>query len=203
MLRPPEPGSFEALISTIGVPVAELWRLSRFAASEPYFARNGAYRFDDPQGLVTPGTTAFGVLYAAQDPDTAFCESIIHENSLFRDGAYEVSHAVLESRTLVGFRHPTRSRLQMADLTGQGLKQLGLNNDVSAGDDFTRTQAWAAAIHQALPDIAGIRYVSRQNNDAYCYAVFDRGGLELDTWTTVPSSMCRALCKRFNVRPIA
>ena len=56
MLWPPEPGSFESLVSTVLVPVAGLWRLSRSPATEPYFARNGNYRFDDPEGLATPET---------------------------------------------------------------------------------------------------------------------------------------------------
>ena len=198
MLRWPEPGTFETLVSTVQVPTANLWRLSKRPASEPYWARSAQSRFDDPAGA-TPGAASFGVLYAAQDPETAFCESVIHENSLFRNGAFVVSKAGLRARSLVGFKHPTRPSLTLADLTGAALKTLGLNNDLSAGDDYSVSQAWAAALHIARPELDGIRYVSRQRNDAFCYALFDRSGIVVDGVVPMPDAVLNALCLRFNV----
>jgi hypothetical protein len=144
MLRLPEPGTFKTLVSTVAVPTAGLWRLSKRPASEPYWARDAQSRFDDPAGAI-PGAATFGVLYAGQDPETAFCESVIHENSLFLNGAFVVSKAGLVARSLVGFKHPTKPSLTLADLTGAGLKTPGLNNDISAGNDYCVSQAWAAA----------------------------------------------------------
>jgi hypothetical protein len=135
MLRLPKPGTFETLVSSVVVPRAGLWRLSKRPASEPYWARGAQSRFDDPAGA-TPGAATFGVLYAGQDPETAFCESVIHENSLFLNGAFVVSKAGLVARALVGFKHPTKPSLTLADLTGARLKTLGLNNDIAAGDDY-------------------------------------------------------------------
>ena len=74
MLRLPEPGTFKTLVSTVAVPTAGLWRLSKRPASEPYWARDAQSRFDDPAGA-TPGAAMFGVLCAGQHPETAFCES--------------------------------------------------------------------------------------------------------------------------------
>ena len=51
MLRLPEPGTFEALVSTVAVPTAGLWRLSKRPASEPCWARGAQSRFDDPAGV--------------------------------------------------------------------------------------------------------------------------------------------------------
>lgn len=202
MLRPPEPGSFEKRITPVEVPVGEMWRLSRFPATEPYFARSGHYRFDDPQGLVTPGATAFGTLYVAGRPETAFCESVFHGDALFQNGAFEVARSSIAERHLVGFAHATKTTLSLADLTGEALKKLGLNNDISAGDDDAMPQAWAKAIHDARPDLDGIRYLSRQNNAGYCYAVFDRSGLFADTASPLPTAIADALCLRFDVVPV-
>ena len=201
MLRWPEPGTFESLVSVVAVPAAGLWRLSKRPASEPYWARGAQSRFDDPAGA-TPGAATFGVLYVGQDPETAFCESVIHENSLFLNGAFVVSRAGLVARSLVGFKHPTKPSLTLADLTGAGLKALGLNNDISASDDYCISQAWAAAIHVARPELDGIRYVSRQRNDAFCYALYDRSGVVGDGAAPMPELVVNALCVRFNVRVV-
>ena len=202
MLRLPEPGTFETLVSAVAVPTAGLWRLSKRPASEPYWARGAQSRFDDPAGA-NPGAATFGVLYVGQDPETAFCESVIHENSLFLNGAFVVSRAGLEARSLVGFKHPIKPSMTLADLTGAGLKILGLNNDISASDNYCISQAWAAAIHVARPELDGIRYVSRQRNDAFCYALFDRSGVVVDGTAPMPAAVLNALCFRFNVRAVA
>ena len=47
------------------------------------------------------------------------------------------------NRWAIQFSHPTKEELVLADLTGEGLKALGLNNDISAGNDYTLTQLWA------------------------------------------------------------
>lgn len=51
----------------------------------------------------------------------------------------------------------------LADLTGKALKGLGLNNDISAGDDYAAPMAWALAIHEHAKKWDGILYVSRQS----------------------------------------
>lgn len=196
MLRLPDAASI-AKVSTVDVPVADMYRLSKFPKTEPYFAVKAAYRFDDPAGAV--GAATFGVLYVAQDPETAFCESIIHGNALFMGGTYQVPSAELQSRHLVTFLHPSRTTLTLADLTGNALKAIGLNNDISAGGDYSIPQQWAAAIYAAHPRVDGIRYVSRQHNNAFCYAVFERSGLARDSYVALPADLADALCLKFNV----
>lgn len=75
--------------------------------------------------LPAPQRSACSTL-ASQDPATAFCESAIHENSLFLNGTYVASKAGPVARSLVGFKHPTKPSLTLAHLTGAGLKTLGL-----------------------------------------------------------------------------
>lgn len=200
MVRPPAPGSFEHLVVPVNVPVEKMWRLSQFPETEPFFALHGQYRFDDPEGLLTGAT--FGVLYVAELPETAFCESILHDVGQFVNGAHEVASAKLQGRSLVGFGHPTRTHLTLADMTGAALVALGLDNNFSAGDSYTQTQAWAQAIH-ALPDnFDGIRYVSRRNNREVCYAVFDRSGIVAGSSQALSPVQVAQLCRVFNVRPV-
>ncbi len=69
----------------------------------------------------------------------------------------------------MSFKHPTKKRLTLVDLTGDALKKLGLNNDISTGR-YRIPQLWGKAIHAARPDANGIRSRSRQlNNDYFCY----------------------------------
>ena len=172
-LRLPDPGSFEDLLRPIRIEVASLVRLSRHPATEPYWSA-GVYRFDDPD---PGGAGPYGTCYTASTIAVASAESVIHECGRFVRGSYEVPAAELTERSVVRFVCDRRKTLVLADLTGAALKALGLNNDISASADYTASQAWARAIHSASPRWDGIRYVSRQMNQGFAYAIFERGGL--------------------------
>jgi RES domain len=197
-LRLPEPGSFEDLLRPVRVEVASLVRLSRHPATEPYWSA-GVYRFDDPQ----PGRAgAFGTCYTASSIEVAFAESVIHESGRFVGGSYEVPAAELTERRVVRFACERRKTLVLADLTGAALKSLGLNNDISASADYTTSQAWAQAIHDASSRWDGIRYVSRQMNKGFAYAVFERSGLRKLRAEKLTARQVDELCDRFNVTAV-
>ena len=197
-LRLPEPGSFEDILRPVRIEVASLIRLSRRPATEPYWSA-GVYRFDDPE----PGRVgAFGTCYAASSIEVAFAESVIHESGRFVAGTYEVAVAELTERSVVRFRCERRKTLVLADLTGAGLKSLGLNNDVSASNDYAATQAWAQTIHDASPRWEGIRYVSRQMNRGFAYAIFERSGLVKLRAEKLSARQVDELCDRFNVTAV-
>jgi hypothetical protein len=167
-LRLPEPGSFEDLLRSVRTEVTSLVRLSRHPATEPYWSA-GVHRFDDPE----PGRAgAFATCYTASSIEVAFAESVIHESGRFVGGSYEVPAAELTERSVVRFARPRRKTLVLAHLTGAALKSLGLNNDISASADYATSQSWAQAIHDASPRWDGIRYVSRQMNKGFAYAIF-------------------------------
>lgn len=195
-IRLPEPGSFEALLHPVQVGVAAMLRLSRFPDSEPWWSRNGRYRFDDPGSGHCP---RFGVLYLADDVQTAFAESVIHDNAVFDRGRFLVARAELEGRWKTTFLHPRKKRLRLADLSGHHLKALGLNNDISAGDDYAASQAWAKAIHDSDTKWDGIRYVSRQRNDGHAYAIFERSTLVRGATAKLEGAELDALCARFRI----
>jgi hypothetical protein len=110
-----------------------------------------------------------------------------------------VPQADLTERSIVRFRRERRRTLVLADLTGEALKALALNNDISASDDFTVSQAWAQAIHDAGTRWQGIRYVSRQMNKGFAYAIFDRSGLFKLSAERLKGRFLDELCDRFNV----
>ena len=197
-LRLPEPGSFEDLLSPVRIEVASLLRLSRHPATEPHWSA-GVYRFDEPE----PGRVgAFGTCYTASSIEVAFAESVIHESGRFVGGAYEVPVAELTERSVVRFRCGRRKTLVLADLTGTALKSLGLNNDISASGDYTLSQAWAQAIHDTNPRWDGVRYVSRQMNKGYAFAVFERSGLAKLRAEKLKQRQVDELCDLFNVSAV-
>ncbi len=152
-LRAPTPGTFEHLLQAVHVPADSLLRLTRYPNTEPYWSR-GRYRFDGP---AAPG--GFGTCYAASDVTVAFCESVIHESAWFNNGRWVVPADDLTSRHIVTLQRPEQPTLVLADLTGQALKQLGLNNDISASDDYAASMAWAQAIHDGDTRWDGLLYV--------------------------------------------
>jgi hypothetical protein len=197
-LRLPDPGSFEDLLRPIKIEVASLVRLSRHPATEPYWSV-GVYRFDDPD----PGVAdAFATCYTASTIEVAFAESVIHECGRFLGGSYEVPTAELTERSVVRFACERRKTLLLADLTGVALKALGLNNDISASADYTTSQAWARAIHGASVRWDGIRYVSRQMNNGFAYAIFERSGLRKLRTEKLRARQVDELCDRFNVTAV-
>lgn len=95
-----------------------------------------------------------------------------------------------------------RQSLVLADLTGAALKALGLNNDISASAGYTASQPWARAIHGASPRWDGIRYVSRQTNKGFAYAIFGRSGLRLLRVGKFTARQVDSLCNRCNVTAV-
>jgi RES domain len=197
-LRLPEPGSFEHLLRPARIEIALLVRLSRHPSSEPYWS-TGVHRFDNPD-LDRAG--AFGTCYTASNIEVAFAESVIHESGRFVGGAYEVPAAELTERSVVRFVGERRKTLVLADLTGAALKSLGLNNDISASADYSLSQAWAQAIHGASTRWDGIRYVSRQMNKGFAYAIFKRSGLRKLNAEKLKARQVDDLCDRFNITAV-
>lgn len=185
-------------LRTVRVPLAKLYRLSRFPASEPFWAAQALHRFDSL-------SRSFGVLYCGDSPETAFAESVLHSGSDKWDqrmGAYLLSESELAARHLVTYSHSYKTELLLADLTGAGLKAIGLNNDVSSSMDYRLTQRLSDALHDHDAALDGIQYISRQHNRNCCYAIFERSGVQHDSHAELSDELIRALCDSFNVAVI-
>lgn len=198
-LRLPEPGSFERKLKAVQLPAASLLRLSKYPDTEPWWSR-GLYRFDGPHAD-EPGS--FGTCYASERLDVAFAESVIHDDAWFRNGRLELPRSALHSRRLVWLQRPARPELVLADLSGKALKALGLNNDISAGSDYTLPIAWARAIHDASPAWDGIRYVSRQHNEGFAVALFERSRVTVARVRKLNPRQLDRLCDEFQIAAVA
>ena len=71
-----------------------------------------------------------------------------------------------------------------------------------ASSDYTATQAWARAIHDASTRWDGIRYVSRQMNKGFACAIFERSGLVKLRAEKLKARQVDGLCDRFNVSAV-
>lgn len=159
-------------LKTVKVETATLLRLTRFPTTEPYWGKSKTYRFDDP-------AQSFGVTYAAQSLQVAFAETILHQKASFDGKEWVIDVKSLEERHIVQYTRPIHSQLVVADLTGLSLKSLGLNNDLCASDDYSDAMALSRALHEQVPELDGILYVSRQLNTSFAVAIFERSGVQV------------------------
>ncbi|MDB5974582.1 MAG: hypothetical protein JWR07_1342 [Nevskia sp.] len=150
-------------LATKAVSCTGLNRVGRKSTGEPYFGSSGGNRWDDPLGV-------YGVCYLGDSLVTAFAESVLHDREPI-DGQFHLASSEIDDRFAIGFGSGT---LHVVDLTGVLLKRLGFKNDICAGADYGEAQKLSRAIYQHPAGVAGIRYVSRQVNTQYAYAIFDR-----------------------------
>ena len=131
------------------------------------------YRFDSASG-------AFGVLYAAEQFEGAFVETILRNPQL----TFVSQNYV----TLRGVTELACSReLRLVDMHGRGPSRIGTTNAVSTGP-YAPCRAWSDYLysHRARPD--GIAYASRHNPLQICYAIFERSDLSFTSGRPVPSA---------------
>jgi hypothetical protein len=159
-------------LRVIRLDATRLLRLSRFPATEPYWGKRKAYRFDDPAQV-------YGATYCALDLEVAFAETILHQNGFFTDRQWVIDKASIVERHIVTYTRPARPELLLADLTGANLKALGLNNDLCSSDDYSASMAVSCALHAQVPDLDGVLYVSRQMNTGLAVALFQRADVKL------------------------
>lgn len=134
-------------------------RIFRREHAPLYFGWSPDRRFDPP-------TRVYRVLYVAADAHGAFIETLGHQT-----GIRLVTTSALQSRGLAVLR--SRSPLQLVDLTGAGLAQIGADERLCAGD-YTVAQRWSLTLfhHPTKPD--GMYYRSRHDPSRLCAAIFHR-----------------------------
>jgi hypothetical protein len=67
-----------------------------------------------------------------------------------------------------------RRPLRLADLTGDRLGALGIDQRVTGGDDYELAGRWSAAIHAHRDGVDGLVYPSRHHNARFSVALFER-----------------------------
>jgi len=146
--------------------------ISRVHAATPLGMGPGRSRFSSPRNK-------FHLLYLAQDPSTAFAETIVRDR--FEDKAERLLlEEELDRYSIVAVRNP--GPLFLLDLRNEGASLLGVSTDAVRA----KAQAAGRRLSQSLYDqtaFDGIVYMSRITN-RQCVAVYDRAvmpGLEADS----------------------
>ncbi len=157
----PEPGDLSAVDLPL-VSVESTWyRFHRRAHDAIHFGRSGDCRFDAPN-------QEYGALYVAESLEGAFVETFLRDRGL---GSCLVTLAAIRDRLAAEISFP--GPLRLADLTAEGLAQLGADGRLCTGD-YRISRRWALALQQHRDRPDGILYRSRHDPSRRCAAVFDR-----------------------------
>ena len=145
-----------------------LYRVHRAVHGAAFFGPGAGnpptYRFDSPSG-------AFGVLYVGLGMAGAVVETLLRNPARAM-----VDYAEIAARALTLI--DSGRDLDLVQLHGTGLQQLGCDNAISTGP-YGPCGVWADALwaHGSRPD--GIAYQSRHDPGEICLALFDRPDLAL------------------------
>lgn len=134
--------------------------------------RRGAVEFNPGMGGPTRfaffGDPKVPVLYAAQTPEAAVCETLLHDIPI--EGGYLRPRAYQDK---VGAKLTTTRRLKLASFHGDGLRTLKTRatqlTDTNASE-YPQTVKWAEAAHAAGFD--GIVWMSARRNTDRAYVLF-------------------------------
>jgi hypothetical protein len=132
------------------------------AAFDPiHFDRSHDGRFNAPDG-------GYGVLYTSQTLRGAFAETFLRD-----PGRTLIPLDLLRRKARV--RLKTARVLRLTKLAGTGLARLGATAEVVHGGlPYDVPQAWSMALHGHPLKADGIAYTARHDDEALCYALFDR-----------------------------
>jgi RES domain len=112
-------------------------------------------------------------LYAAATPRTAIAEVLFHDAPVPSTGwSYDWTRDRNSSLHLSQIELP---ELSLAALTSFGLQAAGLRvEDLLAGDadEYPRTRSWARWIHDEMPHVQGLFWMSRRDNEHSCLMLF-------------------------------
>lgn len=141
--------------------------LCRFHTHGP--ARHDPLHFaTDRSGRLNAPDASYGTLYVAARPDGAFVESFLRS-----PGATTIDRGFLALKAFARLR--STAALQIADLTGPGLAQIGATNEIMAGPlPYDVPQAWSKALYLHPAGLDGVAYRARHDPGEICYALFDR-----------------------------
>jgi len=129
---------------------------------EPIFFDTGlSGRLNAPDG-------SYGILYCAEETSGAFAETFLRT-----PGRRLIDAGFLKRKAYV--RLQVRSELSLIKLAGPGLAILGATAEVVHGGlPYDDPQAWSRALFCHPVNAHGIAYYARHDDEALCYAIFDR-----------------------------
>lgn len=177
---------------------------SQFNPTDPDSPKaGGGGRFDSPGG--TPP-----YLYASRHPRTAIAESILRDVPFGDLGKRELPKCAVEGRCLSELR--VAHDLRLLALHGEGLARAGQDAWLARceSEEYGRTRAWSSALLAWFPEVDGLEWRPRHDDDAFAVCVYEdraRGKLEvvrqLDLSRGEGLAVLRSALSRFGVVPPA
>jgi len=146
----------------------------RFGATEYNSTGGGNARFSP---IATAAGAIVPTLYAGSTFHCAVMETAFH------DVSYSPGLKTFQQKRLDGLKHSvihTAHELTLVDLSTKALRRLGIERQhliETPASEYGYTRSWAKAIHQFAPEAHGLRWVSRQDDQALAFVLFgDRLG---------------------------
>jgi hypothetical protein len=165
-LPPPDLASRDPDLVTL--PAGAIMHRFYAAKYEPVFFDRGRLsgRLNAPDG-------SYGVLYCAEQASGAFAETFLRT-----PGRRLIDSDFLGRRAYI--RLLVRSELTLVKLAGPGLAILGATAEVVHGGlPYHVPQAWSQALYGHPVNAHGIAYYARHDDEALCYAIFDRASASI------------------------
>jgi RES domain len=126
-----------------------------------------------PSGRLNAPDGSYGVLYCAEETSGAFAETFLRT-----PGRRLIDADFLSRKAYV--RLQARSELRLIKLAGPGLAILGATAEVVHGGlPYDGSQAWSKALFGHPINAHGIAYHARHDDEALCYAIFDRASASI------------------------
>jgi len=150
----------------------ELLQLRAGTIIHRFYTREYEPVFFDPglSGRLNAPDGSYGVLYCAKEPSGAFAETFLRT-----PGRRLIDADLLRRKAYA--RLQVRSKLSLIRLAGPGLAILGATAEVVHGGlPYAVPQAWSKALFNHPIAADGIAYHARHDDEALCYAIFDRAG---------------------------
>ncbi len=108
------------------------------------------------------------MLYAAKAAHGAFAETFLRN-----PGLTQLPTDLLARKAYVTLE--ILRPLKLVKMAGQGLARIGATAQVvHGGKPYDSPQAWSGALHRHPGQYDGIAYNARHDDEALCYAIFER-----------------------------
>jgi hypothetical protein len=129
-----------------------------------------------PRGRFDCADGSFGTCYLGEHTRGAFVETFLREGRVKLVGEAELRAREWSSLEVV-------APLRLVTCHGPALTDLRTTSAISSGA-YSRSRAWAAALHCHPDSPDGLRYRSRHDDDELCVALFTRAAAKLRVTAT-------------------
>jgi len=183
---PPPPSDFETCLLPF-IHLDRPWQRAHGCAHGPiYFNPRNTARFNAPNG-------EYGTMYVGDSLACCFVETFGRLDTPAATTVRSVSEARLRD-VCIAVIAPVRP-LALVDLTGPGLRRIGADARLIAGD-YSASQRWGLAIwaHPTQPD--GMLYPARHDPSLQSVALFDRARDAVVAGATHPTRIKLILPRR-------